>query len=390
MKILYLTHSCPYPPNKGDRIRNFHILKHLSKSHEVTLIYPSFSAQDMQFTETLNKFCCSVKTVSMSPLVGKVKCCLGLLGKQPLTNAYFYSNHLQGLINQEVCDLIVVDCSSMAQYVMEMKRPRIIDFVDVDSDKWQRYAKMTSFPKSFIYKREYKRLLEFEAKLVREFDASMVVAEQERAFLPEAKNLFVVRNGIDLDYFEPREGSIKDTLIFSGAMDYFPNIDGVLYFCEQVFPLIKREIPSVKFIVGGMAPDPSIKQLESEDITVTGYVHDMRDYLGRASVCVVPLRIAKGIQNKILEAMAMKLPVVSTSHANKGINARNRQEIMEADDPQQFAQAVVELLRDDGLRKSLADNARRFVKENYSWDHNLRTMDEAIHVALKEGNREIP
>jgi len=384
VNVLYLSHSCPYPPNKGDRIRNFHLLKHLAKNHEVTLIYASFSPEDLQHAEMLNKFCSSVKTVRLSSIVGKLKCCLSLLGRQPLTNAYFYSRRLQELIDQEACDLIVVDCSSMAQYVMGSRKPKIIDFVDVDSDKWKRYAKMTSFPQSYIYKREYQRLQKFEAKLVQEFDASIVVAEQEKAFLQESPRVFVVRNGIDLEYFAPRECSNQHTLIFTGAMNYFPNIDGVLFFCEEVFPLIKREVPEVKFIVGGMDPDPRIKKLESAEITVTGLVPDMREYMAKAAVCVVPLRIAKGIQNKVLEAMAMNVPVVSTSHANRGINARNRVEIMEADEPKDFAQAVVELLRSEDLRRTMAENARWFVEEHYSWDHNLRAMDEAIKFALNQ------
>jgi len=350
----------------------------------VTLIYPSFSPEDIQHAEMLNKICCSVKTIQLSSLAGKIKCCLSVFGRQPLTNAYFYSSRLQELIRQETCDLVVVDCSSMAQYVMERNTPRIIDFVDVDSDKWQRYAKMTSFPKSFIYRREYQCLHELEAQLVQEFDASLVVAEQERAFLPESHRVFVVRNGIDLEYFSPRGKVNTNTLIFTGAMNYFPNIDGVLFFCEQVLPLIKREIPSVKFIVGGMDPDPRIKQLESEGITVTGFVPDMREYLGKAAVCVVPLRIAKGIQNKVLEAMAMNVPVVSTSYANQGVNARNRHEIMVADDPKAFAVAVVKLLKNEHFRTMMAENARRFVEEQYSWDHNLQTLDEAIRLALSQ------
>lgn len=150
-----------------------------------------------------------------------------------------------------------------------------------------------------------------------------------------------------------------------------------------MLPLIQREIPDVKFIIGGMDPAPNIKQLESEDTIVTGFVPDMREYLGKATVCVVPLRIAKGIQNKVLEAMAMNLPVVSTSHANQGINAKNGYEIMEADDPEAFAHAVVELLRSENLRRTMAENARRFVEEHYSWDHNLQVMDAAIRVALR-------
>lgn len=383
MRVLYITHSCPYPPNKGDRIRNFHILKHLATTHEVTLIYPSFTSDDMEQAEILNKFCCSVKTVKMSKTMGKIKCCLSLFGSQPLTNAYFYSQSLQDLIDGESCDAIVVDCSSMAQYVMAANKPRIIDFVDVDSDKWRNYAERTMFPKSMIYQREYRQLQRLEAQLVKEFDASIVISEEETIHLPKSDRLFVVRNGIDLDYFSPRGTPNSNTIIFTGAMNYFPNIDGVLFFHEEILPRIQEEIPSVKLIIGGMEPDQKIQQLESAHVVVTGFVPDMRDYLEKASVCVVPLRIAKGIQNKVLEAMAMGIPVVSTSGANKGINAVHNRDLIVADDANTFADAVVRMLRHENLRNTIASNARRFVEAQFSWQHNLQQMDQAMEMAMR-------
>ena len=381
MKILYLAHSCPYPPNKGDRIRNFHILRHLSTNHAVTLIYPSFSQKDVSSGEMLRQFCVSVKTVRVSSVLAKLKCCLGLPARRSFTTSYFYSGRLQRLILNEEFDLVVVDCSSMAQYVMGVTKPKIIDFVDVDSDKWRLYAKMASFPKSLIYAIEHKRLREFEADLVKRFDVSLVISEKEKNLLPWTDRLVVVPNGIDLEYFAPRSEPRKDTIIFAGAMNYFTNIDGVLYFHKEVLPLIKREVPSVKFIIGGMEPTSSIKRLGGDETVVTGYVPDMRDYLGSASVCVVPLRIGKGIQNKILEAMAMGVPVVATSAANSGIDATDRKEILIADDPQTFAQSVMELLGDTRLRESLAANARSFVEKRYSWNRNLQKVDEAIALA---------
>ncbi len=389
MNILYLTHGCPYPPNKGDRIRNFHFLKHLAQRHTVTLAYPSFSAQDVAHADSLKSYCSSILTVRLSSTMAKLRCCLSLLRRQPLTNPHFYSGRLHQLIRQQSYDLVLVDCSSMAQYVRDIQRPKIIDFVDVDSDKWRLYTKMTPFPKSLIYEWEHRRLKDYEAELINEFDASVVISEKEKECLPESDRLFVVGNGINLEYFTPREKYDQNTMIFTGAMDYFPNIDAVLFFYEQVFPLIKKDIPSAKFIIGGMNPVDRIRALQSDDVLVTGFVPDMREYLGQATVCVAPLRIAKGVQNKVLEAMAMKVPVVSTSHANFGIQARHRQEILEVDEPHQFAKAVVELLQSKSLREHLADKARTFVENQFSWEHNLQILDDAISTAYgckrKEG-----
>lgn len=385
MRVLYLTHGCPYPPNKGDRIRNFHILKHLSQTHSVTLIYPSFSQQDVDQSSYLKGFCAAIHTVRLSPLLAKLKCCISLLGDRSLTNAHFYSDRLRRLIDEQEYDLAVVDCSSMAQYVLDVAQPKVIDFVDVDSDKWKLYASMNTFPKSWIYKREFKKLQDFEAKLVKEFEASVVISENEKQLLPQTDRLFVVRNGIDLEYFSPREKYDPDTMIFTGAMDYFPNIDAVAYFHEQIFPLIKKERPGAKFIIGGMNPAPRISALQSDDTFVTGFVPDMREYLGRAAVCVVPLRIAKGVQNKVLEAMAMGVPVVSTSSANEGIHAIDQRDLVVADDPSRFADSVIQILENNERAKALAQQGRIFVERNFAWEENLRQIDLAIQTAMSGG-----
>ncbi|RMH08926.1 MAG: TIGR03087 family PEP-CTERM/XrtA system glycosyltransferase [Nitrospirae bacterium] len=385
MRVLYIAHSCPYPPNKGDRIRNFHVLKYLARKHSVILIYPSFSHSELRYAEQLNKFCESVKTIYLSKHWSRLRCCLGLLRQVPLTNTYFFSKSLQRLIDSERYDLALADCSSMAQYIQHIEKPKIVDLVDVDSEKWHLYAQMTSFPKSWIYQVEYKRLRQFEATLVRTFDVLLVISESEKRLLPQTEKLFVVGNGIDLDFFSPRhDRSRNPTLIFTGAMNYFPNIDAVLYFHHEVFPLIRQQIPGIRFIIGGMDPSPEICRLQSEDTIVTGFVPDMREYLARASVCVVPLRIARGVQNKILEAMAMGIPVVSTSLANQGIGARHEREILLADDPQSFSQAVIKLLRDQALHETLAINARQFVEAHFTWESRLQNLDQALLTAMSQ------
>jgi len=345
-------------------------------------MYPSFSEQDVAHSSSLAGYCSAIHTVRLSPVFAKIKYCLGLLNGRSLTNAHFYSKGLQQLVDQQAYDVAIVDCSSMAQYVLHAGKPKIVDFVDVDSDKWKLYANMTSFPKSWIYNREYQKLQAFEAKLVKEFDASVVISENEKQLLPQTDHLFVVRNGIDLNYFSPREKYDPDTMIFTGAMDYFPNIDAVLYFHEQIFPLIKKERPGAKFIIGGMNPSPRIHALRSDDTFVTGFVPDMREYLGLAAVCVVPLRIAKGVQNKVLEAMAMGVPVVSTTSANEGIHATDQRDLLVADNPKAFAENVIHLLGNAERANHLAQQARAFVESHFGWEQNLKQVDLAIQRAL--------
>jgi len=383
MKLLYLTHKCPYPPNKGERIRCFNILKHLSKQYEVHLVYPIFSHEDVGQADNFKEYAKSITTSHINTYLAKIKCIYGFFSRSPFTLHYFYSRNLKEIIKNQEFDIVIADCSSMAQYVIDVEKPKIVDFVDIDSDKWQLYARNSRLSMSIIYNIEYRRLKIFEKTINAQFDFCLVVSEDEKKLLQYGENVVVVPNGIDLEFFTPRGKQNSNTLIFTGAMNYFPNIDGVSYFHRDIWPLVKAHIPNVKFVVAGMYPPPKLRALASDDTTITGYVPDVRDYLAQATVCVVPLRMAKGIQNKILEAMAMGIPVVATTAANTGINARDKHQILVADSPDDFAKAVVTLLKDTQLRQTIADNARQFVQENFSWDKNLSKLDELIAQLTK-------
>ncbi len=266
----------------------------------------------------------------------------------------------------------------MAPYIEHFHIPKIIDFVDVDSDKWRQYAEQCNFPKSFIYKLEFDRLRKLETRLCRLFNCSIVTTDHEKSLLDYSDNVMVIPNGIDLEYYTPRISLDQNILIFTGAMNYFPNIDAMLYFHDEIFPLILKKIPDVKFFIVGMNPVQKIRRLSSKNIIVTGTVDDVRDYLGNASVCIAPLRIAKGIQNKILEAMAMQVPVVATSQANNGIDAIHGREIMIADNADDFANATVMLLKSRLLRQAIVKAARSLIEEKFNWERTLRKLNAVI------------
>jgi sugar transferase (PEP-CTERM/EpsH1 system associated) len=301
-----------------------------------------------------------------------------LFAKKPFTIRYFYSKKFKEAIQRQDFDVVLVDCSSMAQYAIDIEKPKIVDFVDIDSDKWKLYSRHSWPPQSIIYHMEYRRLQLFENDINKQFNFCLVVSEDEKKLLQDTEKVVIIPNGIDLEFFVPRAQQNDNTLIFTGAMNYFPNIDGVSYFHRNIWPLVKEHIQDVKFIVAGMSPPPKIRALASKDTTITGFVSDVRDYLVQATVCVVPLRIAKGIQNKILEAMAMGIPVVATTAANAGIKARDKHQILIADSPEDFARSVLMLLKDPQLRQTIAANARQFVQENFSWSKNLSKLDELI------------
>jgi sugar transferase (PEP-CTERM/EpsH1 system associated) len=276
-----------------------------------------------------------------------------------------------------------------------------MDFCDVDSEKWLQYSQRSKFPLNLIYRIENKRLLKYEKKINKSFDNSVFVSQQEAdlfyRLFPEATNVSVIENGVDFDYFSlrlPTSGPLSPcamrhalcdtnpeprTLMFTGAMDYYANIDGVLWFCEKILPIIRDRYSKVQFHIVGNNPNLEIQKLGSnKHINVTGFVEDIRPYYNNADVCVIPLRIARGLQNKVLEAMSTGKAVVTTSAAVQSIRATPGVHLLVEDNFNKFAEAVSMLLENHSLRTYLGTNARQFVKSNYNWQKNMKKFDKLI------------
>ena len=501
MKILYLAHRIPYPPNKGDKIRSFNEIKYLSQSHDIHLACLADDPKDLKYEAELTKYCKTVRIVPINPQLAKLKSIFYLLTKQPLTVPYFYSRKLQQTIDHLLSandyDAIFCFSSPMAEYVFKSRllvssclklekslvkglpvtinqqpasrnqkpasrnqQPKLImDFVDVDSDKWTQYSKYARFPKSWIYALEGRRLADYERTVAEAFDHSIFVTQAEvevfKKLNPHIQSVIAISNGVDLDYFSPTylnkksaidygqstkdqepstinrqpesrnqppatnhhepstinqqlesRNQIPETsnqhpetgnknpatriqqletstqqpvIVFTGAMDYYANIDGVVWFTKEVLPLIKKEIADVQFYIIGSNPTKEVIELSGNNgVTVTGYVPDTREYLRRATVAVVPLRIARGIQNKILEAMAMGLPVVATPQAFEGIEAKPDRDLILGEDEDMIAKGVIKLIKEVSLRKFLCNSARRVVENNYCWTKNLEGLDSIL------------
>jgi sugar transferase (PEP-CTERM/EpsH1 system associated) len=272
-----------------------------------------------------------------------------------------------------------------------------MDFCDLDSDKWRQYAGESAVPAKLIYWLESKLLLSYEKRVNRLFDYSVFVSEPEAdLFLrldPGAKNVKAISNGVDHVYFSPRSDEASSAavlkppcfdsktpvLLFTGAMDYHANIDGVAWFCNEVFPVIRNEIPLVEFYIVGSNPTPEVKKLaENPGVTVTGFVEDIRPYYKAADVCVIPLRLARGIQNKVLESMSMAKAVVTTSKALEGIGATPGKHLLVADDARAMATAASDLLSVENKRQSLGENARQFVVSRFDWPANMKLLEDLL------------
>jgi polysaccharide biosynthesis protein PslH len=378
MNIVYLAHTCPYPPHRGDRIRCYHILKHLSQNHDLTLLYPVFDHQHDLCRDHLRQCCRAAFPIRYHILSSYLSCFKAFFSSHPLSISFFYSEIMKRTMQRLSPDIVLVDCSTMAPYALDLPYPKILDFVDVDSQKWRCFAAMSSFPHSILYRIESKRLARFEKLLMKSFDYCLVTSSHEKTLLDDVPHVKVLPNGVDQQYFSIPYTPVDGSIIFTGVMNYFPNSDAVMYFHRHIFPLIKRQVPTVQFIIAGMYPTAQIRKLTDHHTTVTGFVPDIRAYLSKAAVCVVPLRMAMGVQNKILEAMAMGVPVVASSVANRGINARHEREILVADEPESFAAATIKLLVDHGLQSSIRQNAMQFIDERFRWEKNLRQLDELI------------
>jgi sugar transferase (PEP-CTERM/EpsH1 system associated) len=293
---------------------------------------------------------------------------------------------IQQKLEKEKFDLIYVYSSSMAQYVEDVTGvKKVIDLADADSHKWLQYAQQIKTPMRFIYHLEYRRLCEYERYLVDNFDHSIAISKDEKklfeTYIEAAKSkMSVVPNGVNLEYFSPSENGYNPcNIIFVGAMDYFANVDAVVYFERKVLPLIEQEVPQVKFYIVGTHPVGAVRALHREEkVIVTGFVDDVREYLQNCSVCVIPLRIARGIQNKILQSMAAGVPVVTTSKGNEGINAVVGESIMVEDDPAAFARRVIDLVKSSELRVQVARLAREFVETNFLWKTNLEKFERIL------------
>lgn len=398
---MFLAHRIPYPPNKGDKIRTFNQVKHLSRSFDIDLLTLVDDRRDLVFRKKLAPFCRSVHAVPLNGTRAKIRGILSLATGRSISEGYFFHTGLfrefQSLMQQNAYHAVFGFSSPMAAYVMRHAeragRPEtrlVMDFCDVDSDKWRQYSGIVPFPMNRVYGIEARRLMTFEKKVSRYVDCSVFVSDQEaelfQRLVPDSGPVVAVPNGVDTDYFSPapirKKPAGPPTLMFSGVMDYYANTDGVRWFCRDILPLVLAERPDVRVDIVGSNPTPAIRSLADDyPVRVTGFVEDIRPYYRDAAVCVVPLKIARGIQNKVLEAMAMGRPVVTTPIALEGIPASHGVHLRRAGDAREFAAQVLELLADADTARQTGQAARQFVRDRFSW----ATAMERLSAILSEG-----
>ena len=389
MRILFLCHRLPYPPKRGGKIRPFNMIRHLSRRHEVTVATVARSAAEVAEGQDLRKYCHELHVGQIPTYAGWGRFGLYTATTYPATFGYFYSPALdrtvQTLLATRDFEAIFVHCSSMGPYVARHRGCRkMLDYGDADSEKWLEYARASRFPLSLGFALEGRKVRRYERWLAEGFDACSVNAPREREVLGQYvdKPIYVFPNGVDLDYFRPqREGGPASParVVFTGNMSYKPNVEAVGDFVSRILPRVWARRPETEFYIVGMDPSPAVRRLaDGRRIVVTGRVDDVRPYFDAATVAVAPLRIARGLQNKVLEAMAMRVPVVASPAAFNGINAEAGRDVLVADEPESFSRGVVSLLDDPLLRDRHAAAARTCVERNHDWARILNGLERLV------------
>ncbi|MBZ0268215.1 TIGR03087 family PEP-CTERM/XrtA system glycosyltransferase [bacterium] len=400
MNILFLSPRVPDPPNKGDKIRSHHLMRRIAARHDVHVACLLDEPADREHVESVREWASSVTFADRRAMESAWRGATGALGGRPLSVGWFRSGELVAQLaakmGREAFDVAVAYCTSMTAYLDGFDGPRVLDLVDVDSEKWRQYAERSALAKKAVFALECRLLRGWEQRLVREYERSVVVSAREREVLAgfaDAERVEVVTNGVDTEFWSagaPRER--RRELVFVGALDYFANEDGIVDFARRVMPRVRERCGDVELRIVGRQPGPAVTALgELDGVTVVGEVDDVRPELARASVAVTPLRIAQGLQNKVLEAMAAGVPVASSESAIRGIDGTHGEHFLVAETADEWAAAVGTLLDDTGARDVQVERAKALVRDEYSWDRKALEYEAVLaaaverHAARREG-----
>jgi sugar transferase (PEP-CTERM/EpsH1 system associated) len=393
VKILYVCHRFPFPPKRGGKIRPFNMIKHLSGcGHKVTVASVVRSPEEAEEGLGIKSYCAHYEMAQVQNALQMARMVIRLPTSTPSSMGFFYSSALKkqiaSLIAHESFDLIFVHCSSAAQYVAEVSDiPKILDFGDMDSQKWLQYSRHRTFPMSFGYWLEGRKMLREEKRLARRFDMCTATTRAEWETL-ESYNVAVSSdwfpNGVDHGYFAPDGRDYDpDTICFVGRMDYYPNQECMFDFCANVLPRIQTRRPATRLRIIGAEPSWAVRKLgQLPGVTVTGSVPDVRPYLNRSALMVAPLNIARGTQNKILEAMASGVPVVTSPVAAGGVDAVPDEHFIVARSHAEQTAAVLRILEDRNERQRMAMAARERMLSHHDWGRSMQRLDRIIERCL--------
>ena len=381
MKIFVLLSRVPYPIEKGDKLRAFNQLRCLSESHEVILCALSDSPVHPEALKVLNSFCSEVHIIP----IGKSGMIWNLLkaffNGNPLQVGYFYRCHAREKINQLIAeskpDHIYCQLIRVSEYVKNSTLPKTLDYQDIFSMGAKRRAETSSPLMRLFFLMEYRRLIRYEHDIFARFNSKTIISKPDRDLLPHPSRneVVIIPNGVDHNYFSPVQGEKKYDVVFTGNMGYPPNIDAARFIAEEIFPLVLKQFPAAKLLLAGATPHTRVLALKSKHITVSGWMPDIRESYASSRIFIAPMRIGTGLQNKLLEAMAMEIPCITSILANQALCAEENKEILIGSTAREYADHIIQLLQDEKYALSLARNGHVFVKKVFSWENSVTELE---------------
>ncbi len=385
MKILVLLSRFPYPLEKGDKLRVFHQIKELSKKHEIILYALSDEKVAKKSIEILSKYCSTIEVMRLR----KISIYWNLLIKLLFTNkslqvTYFYNKKAQKKIDECLIkhkpDHIYCQLIRVTEYVRHSKIKKTMDYMDALARGMERRIEDAPFYLKWFLKIETNRLKRYEHFIFNDFDNKIIISEQDRDLIVNINNekITIVPNGVDYEIYHRKETPKEYDLIFTGNMAYPPNVDSVVYLVNNVMPLVWKEKPEIKLVIVGAKPSAKVLKLKSERVIVTGWVDDISIYYSRSKIFIAPMQIGTGLQNKLLEAMAMKLPCITSPLANNALGATHNENILIGNSELEYKQHILNLVENENHRKKIAENGYQYVKENFTWEGSTAILEKLI------------
>lgn len=385
MRIFFLLPRVPYPTEKGDKLRAFHQIKQLSRHHEIILCSLNDSVLHKDALHVLKKYVKEVHVINLNKFSILFNILKAFFTGKPMQVGYFYSaaakRRILKLIDQTKPDHIFCQLIRVAEYVKDLKIPKTIDYQDVFSKGMDRRIALAPFYLRPFLKSEYRRLQNYEHMVFERFNNQIIISAPDRDLIPhpEREKIVVVANGVDTEFFSPVAGEKKYDLVFTGNMGYPPNINSAEYLVNQIMPRLMHQKHDLHLLLAGANPNIRVMVLKSANVEVSGWVPDMRDCYSSARIFIAPMQIGTGLQNKLLEAMAMQIPCITSPLAFQALNAKAGVDILVAETPDEYVKHVLFLLGNPEKAREIGLSGYRFVHENYSWERETAKIEALIN-----------
>jgi polysaccharide biosynthesis protein PslH len=392
MKIFVLLSRFPYPLEKGDKLRAYNQIREISKKHEVILCALNEGRIHPSAVEQLSHFCSSVNIIQLSKVRRLWSFFKAVFNGIPFQVAYFYQckakYKIQSLIEKHQPDIIFCQLLRVVEYMKEVSIPKVLDYQDVFSKGIQRRINTASFLFKPLLKEEFRRLLKYEHFAFELFENKTIISDPDRQLIPHPRKdeIVVVPNGVDTDYYHPIEREKKYDLIFSGNMGYPPNVNSAEFLVKKILPLVHLKMPEVNLIIAGANPSAGVLALRSKYVTITGWVEDMRECYASARIFIAPMQIGTGLQNKLIEAMSMQLPCITSALANNALGSVHEKEILVGNSAEEYVEFIVSLLNDPAKANEISLCGLNFVLKNYNWETHTSKLITLFESIIRSNN----